>query len=475
MTTSPLRSWRLATKVVAGMLLILAVAFSAMILVVSWNERAAFEQQLRGKGDNLVHLLAAISPEPILSYNIEYLETYAKQFAKDPDVAYVVVVDPDGKPLTRASVEPPETTGIIAFSQPVLQADQAIGAVHLGLRTAAIEAVVARSRLVVLGLGLGAMALVSALVLLLFRSVVMRGVQRLQSQLARIAAGDIGAGEVEPGSDEIALLQRSLAETVARLQKVVREVKTAADGVSSAGASMAASTAGLSQGAGEQAAASEQATASMDEMAVAIRQNAENANKTAKIARDSATDAIEGGRVVSETVGAMKAIAERITIIDEIAYQTNLLALNASIEAARAGQHGRGFAVVATEVRRLAERSRVAAKEIGDLSAQSVDLAARAGALLERIVPSIQRTAALVGEISAATKTQSSGAEEVARAIQQLDDVARQTAASSEELSATAEELSAQADTLKGAVSFFKTDGAAGLDLVEWQGERSVA
>ncbi len=449
------------------MLLILAFAFSTMIVVLSWNERSAFEEQLRGKGNNLVHLLAAISPEPILSYNIEYLETYAKQFGNDPDVAYVVVVDPDGKPLTRASVEPRDKTGAIAFSQPVLQANEVIGAVHLGLRTAAIEAAVARSRLVVLGLGVGAMVLVTALVLLLFRVVVMRGVSRLQSRLARIAAGDIGSQEAEAGADEIALLQRSLADTVARLQGVVREVKTAADAVSSAGNSMAASTVALSQGAGEQAAASEQVSASIEEMATAVRQNAENAIQTEKIARDSANDAMEGGRAVSETVQAMKAIADRITFIDDIAYQTNLLALNASIEAARAGQHGRGFAVVATEVRKLAERSRVAAKDIGDLSGRSVQLAERAGMLLDRIVPSIQRTAALVGEISAASRVQTSSAEQVERAIQQLDQVTRQTAASSEALSATAEELSAQANSLKGAVSFFRTDGAPVLSAAQ--------
>jgi methyl-accepting chemotaxis protein len=219
---------------------------------------------------------------------------------------------------------------------------------------------------------------------------------------------------------------------------------------------MAASTVEMSQGVSEQAASSEEATTSIREMATAIRQTAENAGQTERIAADTAQNAIEGGRVVTETVAAMKDIAERITIIDEIAYQTNLLALNASIEAARAGQHGRGFAVVATEVRKLAERSAVASKEIGDLSRTSVQLAEKAGKLLERIVPDIQRTANLVGEISVASRQQSGGTEQLDRAIQQLDKVTQQNAASAEELSATAEELSGQAKSLQDSVAFFR-------------------
>ena len=457
------RSWRLGTKVLAGVLLVLTVAFTTLIALLSLNERSVFEGQLAGKGENLVRFLASISLEPILSYNFDYLETYAKEIAKDPDVAYLVVVDKDGKALTHAFEEPSDRSGIVAFSADVRQGEDRIGAVRMGLRTAAIERGIQRSRLLVILLGLGAMALVTFLVLALFRAVVLRGVERLRGNLLRVADGDI-ALELDPDEgegDEMSALHGSLCGTVKRLRGVVDEVKGAADAVSSASQAMAASTVQMSQGAAEQAASAEEATTSLEEMATAIRKNAENAAQTAKIATQTATDATEGGKAVSETVAAIRAIAERITIIDDIARQTNLLALNAGIEAARAGQHGRGFAVVGAEVRKLAERSRVAAKEIGELSGSSVQLAERAGRLLEQIVPDIQRTAGLVGEITAASREQSEGTEQLTRAVQQLDRVTQQNAASAQELSATAEELSAQAQALQNSVAFFRSAAPA--------------
>lgn len=453
--TNMVRNWRLGTKVTAGVLLVLALVFAAVIGVLSASERSVFEQQLSSKGENQARLLASISLEPILSYNFEYLETYVKEIGKDPDAAYVVVLDQEGKPLTHAFEEPKDKAGIMTFAAEVKQGEEVRGGVRLGMRTAAIEAGIRRSRLLVTGLGVGALVLVAGLILLLFRAVVLNGVESLRGSLARVADGDIGVQVTVEGADEVALLHASLAETVERLRSVVGDVKTTADAVSVASQAMASSTVQMSQGAAEQAASSEEASNSIEEMVSAIRQTAENAGQTERIATQTAQDALEGGRVVSETVTAMRAIAERITIIDEIAYQTNLLALNASIEAARAGQHGRGFAVVGAEVRKLAERSRIASKEIGGLSSTSVQLAERAGTLLEKIVPDIQRTAALVGEITAAARQQSGGTEQLSRAIQQLDRVTQQNAASTEELSATAEELSAQSQALQNSVAFF--------------------
>ena len=455
--------WRLGTKVLAGVLLVLTLVFASVIALLSWNERAVFERQLAGKGENLVRLLASISLDPILSYNFDYLESYAQELGKDPDAAYVVVVDREGKPLTHAFAEPADKAGLMPFSAEVRQGDEVKGSVRIGLRTAAVDAGVRRSQLLVLGVGLAAMALVATFVLLLFRAVVLRGVESLQVTLGRVADGDIEVEVRADGGDELALLHRSLGETVGRLRDVVGGVKVAADSVLQASRAMASSTVQMSQGASAQASTTQQASSSLEEMATAIRQSTENAAQTEKIATETAQAAIEGGRVVAETVSAMKTIAERITIVDEIAYQTNLLALNASIEAARAGQHGRGFAVVGAEVRKLAERSQAAAKDIGELSGRSVELAERAGALLQRIVPDIQRTAALVAEITTASRQQRSGTDQLTGAVQQLERVTQQNAASAEELSATAEELSGQAQSLQDTVSFFRTgtEGAA--------------
>ncbi|MDD5642464.1 MAG: methyl-accepting chemotaxis protein, partial [Syntrophales bacterium] len=187
-----------------------------------------------------------------------------------------------------------------------------------------------------------------------------------------------------------------------------------------------------------------------------IKQNSDNAQQTEKIALKAAEDTKEGGNAVTETVTAMKEIASKISIIEEIARQTNLLALNAAIEAARAGEHGKGFAVVASEVRKLAERSQTAAGEINKLSASSVEVAERAGEMLERIVPDIQKTADLVQEINAASNEQRSGANQINMAIQQLDQVIQQNAAASEEMASTSEELLSQAEQLQTTIGFFR-------------------
>jgi methyl-accepting chemotaxis protein len=259
-------------------------------------------------------------------------------------------------------------------------------------------------------------------------------------------------------------LMRALASMVEKLTTVVSEVRTAADNVAAGGQQLSSTSQEMSQGATEQAASAEEVSSSMEEMVSNIKQNADNAQQTEKIALKAAQDAKEGGKAVADTVSAMKEIATKISIIEEIARQTNLLALNAAIEAARAGEHGKGFAVVATEVRKLAERSQIAAGEINKLSATSVDVAEKAGEMLARIVPDIQKTAELVSEINAASNEQNSGAEQINKAIQQLDQVIQQNASATEEMSSTTEELSSQADQLQDTIAFFKIadDGITG-------------
>ncbi|GAM11681.1 methyl-accepting chemotaxis protein 4 [Geobacter sp. OR-1] len=251
-------------------------------------------------------------------------------------------------------------------------------------------------------------------------------------------------------------LMHALLKMVEKLSSVVAEVKSASDNVASGSQELSSGSEEMSQGASEQAAAAEEASSSMEEMASNIRQNADNASQTEKIAMKSATAAIEGGKAVNQTVTAMREIAGKISIIEEIARQTNLLALNAAIEAARAGEHGKGFAVVASEVRKLAERSQAAAAEISNLSSSSVEVAEAAGQMLSQMVPDIQRTAELVQEISAACREQDSGSEQINKAIQQLDQVIQQNASASEEMASTAEELSAQAEQLQSCIGFFR-------------------
>ncbi|MBF0606951.1 MAG: HAMP domain-containing protein [Magnetococcales bacterium] len=269
-----------------------------------------------------------------------------------------------------------------------------------------------------------------------------------------IAKGDLSV-DIRERSDKDELM-RSLASMVDKLVDVLYEIKLTSNGVADGSANLSSASEEMSQGATEQAAAAEEASSSIEQMASNIRQSADNAQQTEKIAKQVSEDAIESGKAVAETLGAMKEIAGKITIIEEIARQTNLLALNAAIEAARAGEHGKGFAVVASEVRQLAERSQTAAGEITTLATTSVEVANKAGGMLAKIVPDIKRTAELVQEISASSAEQSTGAQQVNKAIQQLDQVIQQNASASEEMSSTAVELANQADQLQRVISFFK-------------------
>jgi len=241
-----------------------------------------------------------------------------------------------------------------------------------------------------------------------------------------------------------------------KLVDVVQQIQANSEQISSASNQVSSTANSLSEAASEQAASVEQVSSSIEEMGASISQNSENAQVTDTIASESANAAAEGGSAVAGTVSAMTQIAEKISIIEDIAYQTNMLALNAAIEAARAGEHGKGFAVVAAEVRKLAERSQVAASEISTLTGDSVKVAEKAGTLLEKMVPDITKTAELVQEISAASEEQSGGVGQINSAMQQLDKVTQQNAAGSEELAATAEEMQTQSTTLQQVVSFFR-------------------
>jgi methyl-accepting chemotaxis protein len=282
-----------------------------------------------------------------------------------------------------------------------------------------------------------------------------QGLGDVAEVLGAFAEGDLTKRIERDYSGLFGRVKDSANSTAENLTRVMGEVRDAADALTGAANQVSATAQSLSQAASEQAASVDETSSQIDVMSASISQNSDNARVTDGMATKASKEAVDGGSAVSQTVVAMKQIAAKIGIVDDIAYQTNLLALNAAIEAARAGEHGKGFAVVAAEVRKLAERSQEAAREIGELAGSSVSTAERAGKLLDEIVPSIQKTSELVQEIAAASSEQSESVVQIGGAMGQLSKATQQNASASEQLAATSEELSGQAEQLQQSIAFF--------------------
>lgn len=315
----------------------------------------------------------------------------------------------------------------------------------------------ASSALMVIGL-LVALAIGIILATVLTRSIT-TGLRRSVKFAEQVASGDLTADleqQYLARKDEIGTLSNALNHMVGKLREIAESIIAGAENIAGASQQMASTSQEMSQGASEQASSVEEVSSSMEEMASNIQQNTDNAQQTEKIAQKAAVGIREGNLATNTAVEAMKNIADKIRIINDIAFQTNILALNAAVEAARAGEHGKGFAVVAAEVRKLAERSKIAADEIDALSKNGVDVAEKAGQKLNEIVPEIEKTAKLVQEIAAASIEQSTGSDQVNNAIQQLNNVTQQNAAASEEMATSSEELASQAEQLKEIIEYFK-------------------
>lgn len=365
----------------------------------------------------------------------------------------------DGTKMVVFFIRVPNTPGwTLGISVPEKEVNESVNRLLLLLAFAALLAVV-----------------VAVIISILIARTITKPIGTICRAMDDFSKGDFSLTHVDPKergainarNDELGDLGHSMNQMLGSLTVIVKEVIEAADQVSAGSEQLSSTSQTISQGATEQAASVEEISASMEQMSANIRQNAENAQMTESIARKSAQSAEAGGTAVLQTVDAMKQIAAKIGIIEEIARSTNMLALNASIEAARAGEYGKGFAVVAAEVGKLAERSSHEAAEINTLSVNSLKIAEDAGTTITNLVPEIKRTADLVQEISAASHEQDAGASQINSAISQLDQVVQQNASASEESASMSEELAGQAETLKQTISFFK--------MPDDGGERSVA
>jgi methyl-accepting chemotaxis protein len=471
---------RLTQKLTIPFVLVLLSVITLLGLVSISSTRGAMMNLLEKRAEILANTLSATVPDQ------DQLDEAKRA---DSDVEYIHWINPQGQALVTTdrdlrgqvllrdeferqmgvarSLIPwrpvPNLVAIYEVAAPIRFMKEYVGAIRIGMSTRRVEAMARRNAGIIAVVGL----LGLAAGMIVYIAVARRIANPLREAVVKVeeaAAGDLTARVTVSSSDELGQMGQALNRMMQTFQDLMTRVQEATDEATAAARGIAEGGEQVSAGAGQQASSIESTTSSLQEMSASITQNVDSTRKMETMALKGARDAEESGKAVDETVRAMKAIAEKVSIIEEIAYQTNLLALNAAIEAARAGEHGRGFAVVASEVRKLAERSQLAAKEIGTLTVSSVTLAERTGHALGELVPAIKSTAELVQEVAVASREQAAGVAQINRAVSQVDEVTQRNAAAAEELASTAESLASQAESLRQMIGYFRvTTGTAAV------------
>jgi methyl-accepting chemotaxis protein len=427
-------------------------------LVSSYIERGEFLADIEKQGVRTADLLANNIAGALFTFNQYKINGTVAAFGNDPAIKYIEVKDSSGK-INTARGDKRDLAATIPVTRPVFfnNAD-AVGSVTLWISTASVDRLLGGAWRNILLRETASLVFLFIMLTVLMRREISRPLSLVAARLNEIAQGE---GNLTKRIDydantDIGEVARSFNQFVDKLTLVIAEVHTSADAVGLASRQLSSSAQVLARGTSEQAAWVEEISSSLEQMNASIGQNVDNSRQMEEMALAGARQVESSGKAVFESLEAMTAIAEKITIVEEIAYQTNLLALNAAIEAARAGEHGKGFSVVAAEVRKLAERSQTAAQEISSLTTSSLNIAQRSGQLLNNLVPAIRKTAELVQEVSTASREHGAGVHQVSQAMTQVDRVTQTNATAAEELTNTSGQLAARAEELQTLMSSFR-------------------